>query len=157
MVSLLVIMQRSKLFAYSKCHHKKKGKRRSHLELTSMRNERAMGEANPAGKWMGSENFFEGGIYQGSTSWDGPVDSKQVLSVMFSYPIMCLWYVWCSLTLLMAALWYHQERWETQLSRHSTSIFHCNFEGEYLTGPRQPRKKNAARLSLQHKHRAHEI
>lgn len=132
MVPLLVIMQRSKVFAYSQCHHKKR-KTRRHLELTSVRNEKSNGwgkasrEADRLCKLLWDST-------KGLPPGKAQLVSKQVLSVMPSYPIMCLWYVWCSLTLLMDALWYHQDRRDTQLSRLLASIFHCSMEGEHLNG-----------------------
>lgn len=125
-------MQRSKVFAYSQCHHKKE-KTRSHLELTSVRNEKRDEGSKPSRDVDELRKpFWES--TKGLPPGKALLISKQVLSVMPSYPIMCLWYVWCSLTLLMAALWYHQDRWHTQLSRLLTSIFYCNIEGEHLSG-----------------------
>lgn len=56
---------------------------------------RAMGEADPAGKWMGSAALQTSlGIYQGPASWEGPVDFQ---AGAFSYalisnyvPVVCL-------------------------------------------------------------------
>lgn len=131
MVPLLVIMQRSKVFAYSQCHHKKR-KQGAILGWPQWEMKRAMGEPKPSGEVNGLCKLLWEST-KGLPPGKALLISKQVLSVMPSYPIMCLWYVWCSLTLLMAALWYHQDRWGTQLSRLLTSIFHRNIEGEHLT------------------------
>lgn len=109
----------------------------------------AMGEAKPSRDMDGLCKLWES--TKGLPPGKALLISKQVLSLMPSYPIMCLWYVWCSLTLLMAALWYHQDRWDTQLSRLLTSIFHRDIEGEHLSG-RGNRERERKRLSVQHKH-----
>lgn len=146
MALLLVIMQRLKVFAYSQCLHRK-GKTTSHLELTSVRNEKRNDRGKPSRDVDGlCKPFWES--TKGFPPGKALLISKQVPSVVPSYPIMCLWYVWCSLTLLMAALWYHQDTRHTQLSRLLTSIFHSNIEGEHICG----RSKSESRLSLQHKH-----
>ena len=103
MVPLLVIMQRSKVFAYSQCHRKKKkkkkkrkGKQEAIFELTSVRNEKSNGrekKKKTAGKWIGSANFF-GNLPKGLPPGKGPVDFQ---AGAFSYalisnyvPVVCL-------------------------------------------------------------------
>lgn len=136
MVLLLVIMQRTKVFAYSQCHRDKNKREKkisaSHLELTSVRNEKSNGWVKPSREVHGYWKLLWEST-KGLPPGTALLISKQVLSVMPSHPIMCLWYVWCSLTLLMAALWYHQDRWDTQVSRLLTSIFHWSREGKHLT------------------------
>lgn len=151
MVPLLVIMQRSKVFAQWQFQKRKKKRKmtgsRSHLMLTSVICEQRNGWGEPSGGvdslwkhlWESTKGFPPG---------KGLLISKQVPSVMSSYPIMRLWYVWCSLTLLMAALWYHHDRWDTQLSRLLTSIFHCNADGEHLTSTRKKKKKPGFQHSI---------
>lgn len=107
--------------------------------MTSVRNKNSRGWGKPSGKGNGlCKLLWE------STGEPSPgrtlLISKQVHSLMPSYPIMCPWYVWCSLTLLMAALWYRQDRWDTQLSRLLASIFYCS-TAEHLTSQENSEQK----------------
>lgn len=149
MVPLLVIMQRSKVFAYSQWHCEKGKGEASWADLG--KKWKSNGWRKPSG--TGDELCK---LLWESTKYLSPgktlLISKQVLSVMSSYPIMCLWYVWCSLTLLMAALWYHQDRWGTQLSRLLTSIFHCTAKKKKRENLSVQGEREAARTSLKHKH-----
>lgn len=139
MATLIVIMQRScmqHLHTHSAIVERKtkkiEGKQDAILQWPQKEMKRAVGEAKPS---RGGNGLYK--LLWESTKGLPPgrtlLISKQVHSVMPSYPIMCLWYVWCSLTLLMAALWYHQDRRDTQLSRLLTSIFYCS-TAEHLAG-----------------------
>lgn len=140
MATLIVIMQRSRMqhlhthcaIVERKKEKKIEGKQEAILRWPQREMKRAVGEAKPS---RGGNGLYK--LLWESTKGLPPgrtlLISKQVHSVMPSYPIMCLWYVWCSLTLLMAALWYHRDRWDTQLSRLLTSIFYCS-TAEHLAG-----------------------
>lgn len=122
--------------------------------MTSVRNEKSNGWRKPSREVDGLYKLLWEST-KGLPPGKALLISKQVHSVMPSYPIMCPWYVWCSLTLLMAALWYHQDRWDTQLSRLLTSIFHCSVDGEHLTGQgnwERKKTKKTPRLSLYKHH-----
>lgn len=92
MVPLFVIMQRSQVFAYSQCHHKKnKNKKPSWADLSEKWKEQSVRQTQQGSAWALQTSL---GIYQGPVSWEGAVDFQ---AGAFSYalisnyvPVVCL-------------------------------------------------------------------
>lgn len=119
MVTLFVIMQRSRVQKYL------------HSQTASMNKENTKVEADPAGGWMGFTNFLEDPL----GAWP-PVDGTVAfVAGESSYALMSNYTAVVRL-MLSATINGHLivDRWDSGLSRPSTSIFHRSFGGEHLTG-----------------------